>query len=379
MLTPAVIRIAEAVIRKVDREHPADFVLRTVLHRCDASPDMAHRVSRAVFAFYRWQGWLNPRDSVPRQLTATWTLVERFQRSPGSFSDEEFREKAVPSWISREMDFSVEWLRALQREPALWLRARAGQGKVLAEKLGRCRAAGDGFLADALEYLGDEDLFRTEPFKAGEFEIQDLSSQWVGWLCDPKPGETWWDACAGEGGKLLHLSDLMQNKGLIWASDRAEWRLKKLRQRTARAQVFNYRAAMWDGGERLPTKGKFDGVLVDAPCSGVGTWQRNPHARWTITPADVSELGEVQGRLLAHAARAVKPGGKLIYSVCTLTRAETVTVAERFEQQCSEFRPLRLSDPFKREELAAPRLWAWPQDRSGNGMFVAAWRRGAAA
>src|SRR5205823_5977071 len=128
-------------------------------------------------------------------------------------------------------------------------------------------------LPEALVYEGETDLFRTPEFHAGEFEIQDLSSQAVGWLCDPKPGETWWDACAGEGGKLLHLSDLMQNKGLIWASDRAAWRLQKLKRRTARAKVFNYRAALWDGGAKLPTKTKFDGVLVDAPCSGLGTWR----------------------------------------------------------------------------------------------------------
>ncbi|MGC8000561.1 hypothetical protein ACP3XN_24520, partial [Salmonella enterica] len=82
----------------------------------------------------------------------------------------------------------------------------------------------------------------------------------------------------------------MENSGLIWASDRAAWRLQKLKRRTARAKVFNYRVAMWDGGVKLPTKTKFDGVLVDAPCSGLGTWQRNPHARWTTTPGDVAEL-----------------------------------------------------------------------------------------
>src|SRR5580700_11122720 len=101
----------------------------------------------------------------------------------------------------------------------------------------------------------------------------------------------------------------MQNKGLIWSSDRAEWRLKNLKRRAARAQVFNFRAATWDSGAKLPTKTKFDGVLVDAPCSGVGTWQRNPHARWTATVNDVRELTIVQEALLGRAAPSVKPGG----------------------------------------------------------------------
>jgi 16S rRNA (cytosine967-C5)-methyltransferase len=375
MLTPAVIRIAEAVVQKVDRQNPADAVLRTVLRRSQATPDMARRVSRAVFAFYRWQGWINQRDYLPRQFTAAWNLAERFQRSPRSFADDELRQRAVPDWIWHEVELMPEWLRAIQREPTLWLRARPGQAKTLADTLRDCRSAGPGPLADALEYLGDLDLFATDAFQSGAFEIQDLSSQWVGWLCAPKPGETWWDACAGEGGKLLHLSDLMQNKGLIWASDRAAWRLDKLRKRAARSRAFNYRLAPWDGGERLPTKTRFDGVLLDAPCSGLGTWHRNPHARWTTRPEDVAELAALQSRLLVHAAAAVKPGGKLIYAVCTLTRAETTDVVQAFGKRCPEFKPLALADPFHPRQPPHPQLWAWPQDRRGNGMFVAAWTR----
>ncbi len=122
-----------------------------------------------------------------------------------------------------------------------------GGGRELARETGR--GAGGGGLPDAVIYEGAEDLFRTAEFHAGEFELQDISSQIVGWICDPQPGETWWDACAGEGGKTLHLCDLMRGKGLVWASDRAAWRLQKLkRERAARARVFNYRAALWDGG-----------------------------------------------------------------------------------------------------------------------------------
>jgi 16S rRNA (cytosine967-C5)-methyltransferase len=167
----------------------------------------------------------------------------------------------------------------------------------------------------------------------------------------------------------------MQNKGLIWASDRAEWRLQKLKRRTARAKVFNYRAALWDGGKKLPTKTKFDGVLVDAPCSGIGTWQRNPHARWTTTIDDVKELSEIQKQLLANAALAVKPGGKLIYAVCTLTKSETADVVEAFEAQFKDFQPLAVLNPLKPDEPSGARVWIWPQDSGGNGMFVAVWQK----
>jgi 16S rRNA (cytosine967-C5)-methyltransferase len=274
------------------------------------------------------------------------------------------------------MDVSDDWLRSLQREPTLWLRAKRGQGRALTEKLRLAGTLAAPPLPDALAYDGETDLFKTPEFHAGEFEIQDIASQAVGWLCDPKPGETWWDACAGEGGKLLHLSDLMQNKGLIWASDRAAWRLQKLKRRTARAKAFNYRAELWDGGAKLPTKTKFDGVLVDAPCSGVGTWQRNPHARWTTDVKDVLELGEVQKRLLANVAGSVKPGGKLIYSVCTLTRKETTEVVEDFNGRHTEFEPMILPvEKVSRTLTSAATVTIWPQDLGGNGMFVAAWRR----
>jgi 16S rRNA (cytosine967-C5)-methyltransferase len=249
--------------------------------------------------------------------------------------------------------------------PALALSHRMGEGLGVRVEL-----------ADTLEYLGQTDLFRTPEFHAGEFEIQDLSSQLVSLLCEPKPDETWWDACAGEGGKTLHLSDLMGNKGLIWASDRAGWRLQKLKRRAARAKVFNYRSAPWEGGPKLPTKTNFDGVLLDAPCSGLGTWQRKPHARWTTTPADVRELSQLQSQLLARAVPAVKPGGKLIYAVCTVTRAETSEVARRFSERFPDFQPLPLVNPLQPNGAPTSTLWIWPQDSGGNGMFIAAWRKG---
>ena len=179
---------------------------------------------------------------------------------------------------------------------------------------------------------------------------------------------------------MLHLSDLMANRGLIWASDRARWRLDQLKRRAARAGVFNYRAATWEGGTKLPTKGKFDGVLVDAPCTGVGTWQRNPHARWTTSREDVLELKELQTRMLNHAAGALKPGGRLIYAVCTLTHSETISVTEIFERENPVMRRLKIVNPMalEREGQGESSIEIWPQQFGSNGMFIAAWTRTAA-
>lgn len=369
------ISLAAHIIAGCDREHPADAVLRAQLRQArELSRSAAAEVARGVFAWFRWFGWLEPGHPVEEGVRRALELAENYAREPRSFSGADLLTRAVPAWIAGVCEVTEGWLRELQREPALWLRARAGQGGQLAAHLA---GAQPGSLPDSLRYDGTEDLFRHALFHAGEFEIQDIASQAVGWVCAPQPGETWWDACAGEGGKLLHLSQLMENRGLIWASDRARWRLDKLRRRAARARCFNYRAALWDGGPGLPTRTRFDGVLLDAPCAGLGTWGRNPHARWTTVPNDVEELAALQLRLLAACAPALQPGGRLVYAVCTLSRPETVDVCEAFQARCPDFEPLPFSHPFRTDAAPSAQQCWWPQETGGNGMFVAQWRAGA--
>jgi len=366
---------AVQIIAAASRERPADAVLRETLRRPpNLSAEDRRAISHAVFSYYRWLGWLDPKRSLRAQLTHALDLANAFAERPGTFSDDKLIQRSVAPWVQEQCEVTPAWVQAMQEEPRLWLRAKKGQGTTLARKLGQCWIPRTPALADAIEYRGNADLFRSREFHAGEFEIQDVASQAVGLICDPKPGETWWDACAGEGGKTLHLSDLMANKGLIWASDRAEWRLRQLKRRAGRAGCFNYRALVWDGGPKPPTKTRFDGVLVDAPCTGVGTWQRNPQARWTTARADVAELAAVQLNLLSHTAPAVKPGGRLIYAVCTMTRAETEEVAAAFVERFPEFEPATIQSPWEASNQT-PYLSLWPQETGGNGMFLAVWRR----
>jgi 16S rRNA (cytosine967-C5)-methyltransferase len=361
--------LALKIIAASSRERPADAVLREEFRaqRADLMPSDVSAISRTVFNYFRWRGWLDLEKPLAEQIRKSRELAKAFAANPGSFSDADLVAHVAPEWLRDELEISPAWARAIQAEPKLWLRAQPGHGPELVERLGAAELAGES-LPDAVCYTGEADLFQREEFHAGEFEIQDIASQAVGWICVPQPGETWWDTCAGEGGKTLHLSALMQNKGLIWASDRAEWRLKSLKRRAARAKVFNFRSAAWDGGAKLPTKTKFHGILVDAPCSGVGTWQRNPHARWTTTHQDVKELAEIQKRLLVHVAPSLKPGGKLFYAVCTLTRSETTDVVADFNARHPDFEPLVQAD-FPGTKFI------WPHDLGGNGMFIAGWRR----
>jgi len=372
----AALETAIQIVSAAARQHPADALLRKEFRtRRDLSPGDKAEVAHAVFSFFRWRGWLHGCSNADEQINKCLDLAKRFSQQPETFVDAELVDGVLPGWTKGEMEITPALARSLQSEPKLWLRAKRGQGSTVASRLCDCRIFGPGALSDIIEYRGGRDLFLTEEFHNGLFELQDLSSQAVGLICAPQPRETWWDACAGEGGKLLHLSELMENRGLIWASDRALWRLQRLKRRTARARVFNYRAVSWNGGAKLPTKTKFDGVLVDAPCSGSGTWQRNPDGRWTTTPEDVKELSEIQKQLLANVAPALKPGGKLIYAVCSLMRSETTVVAQAFEEDGGNFEPLEFPNPLDPHSPRAAQLTLQPHTFGGNGMFVAAWKR----
>jgi 16S rRNA (cytosine967-C5)-methyltransferase len=397
------------ILAGVSAKTPADAALRAFFAKNRRLNSAVRRqITRAVFSYYRWREWLDPRSPWQKKIADALALQDRFDARADSIKIEALRARAVPAWLASEVELPDETLRQWQREPALWLRPRIGQTSAVTQSLGHTtealgpteldrvglsvRAQADSKVTlTALRYTGSQDLFTTAAFQEGLFEIQDLGSQLVGYACAPKPGETWWDACAGEGGKTLHLADLMGGKGLIWASDRSQRRLETLQRRTARAKVFNYRTALWDGSAKLPTKTKFDGVLLDAPCSGVGTWQRNPHARWTTSVKDVQELAAVQAEMLNAVAPALKPGGRLVYAVCTLTRSETKAVVNAFSTAHPEFEPVAVfaaSADGNVSEMSSPacfvsetdafvdaQLTVWPHLLNSNGMFIAAWRK----
>lgn len=368
-------QLAARIIARCNARQPADLLLRQTLARRRAlTPDQAAWISRAVFAYFRWQHWLDSNQTLEERVESALGLAQRFSAGAGWPSDAELLEKAIPSWVAEEGMANAAWVRSLQKDPVLWLRARPGSAAVLTQAFGP-EALVPGPLPDSFRYSGSSDLFVTPEFQEGLFEIQDIASQAVGHVCSPRPGEVWWDACAGEGGKTLHLAAMMEGKGLVWASDRAAWRLDRLKQRAARAHCFNHRRVEWDGGAEPPTPTEFDGVLVDAPCSGMGTWGRNPHARWTTTPTDVQELAAIQRNLLRHVAPTLKSGGRLVYSVCTLSPAETTAIAEDFTAQHPEFEPHPFANPFDLKADPAAAFTFWPQDTGGNGMFVAVWER----
>ncbi len=176
---------------------------------------------------------------------------------------------------------------------------------------------------EALLLKDRTNIFRLQSFKEGFFEMQSDASQMVSILLGPKPGMRVIDVCAGEGSKTLHLAALMKNKGKIIAMDTQEWKLKELRRRAVKASAENIETRTVDSSKAYKRlKGTADKVLLDAPCSGLGTLRRNPDIKWKITHSDLERLKELQRDLLDRYSPLLKIGGHMVYSVCSILLSE---------------------------------------------------------
>ena len=184
---------------------------------------------------------------------------------------------------------------------------------------------------DALKLVERANVFKTDAFKKGYFEVQDASSQLVAAYLDVQPGMKVIDTCAGAGGKTLHLSALMQNKGQIIAMDIYESKLRKLKVRAKRNKAHNI-----DLKEINSTKvikklhNKADRVLIDAPCSGLGVLKRNPDSKWKLQPEFIDNIKAIQQDILQSYSKMVKPGGKLVYATCSVLPSENQEQVDKF-------------------------------------------------
>lgn len=209
----------------------------------------------------------------------------------------------------------------------------------------------------------------------GQFEVQDVASQAVTLVSAPASGSDWWDACAGAGGKAVHLADFIGQDGKVLATDIRPEALHECKKRSRAGGISIIRMQLHDLAKDAPFTKEFDGVLVDAPCAGWGTWSRNPDARWRSDPRDPAQKRNLQLRMLKNAAQCVKPGGALIYSACTFTREETTEVIERFLLEHPGFALEPFAHPLTGETTNGT-LQIWPWEGPGDGMFIARLRRG---
>jgi 16S rRNA (cytosine967-C5)-methyltransferase len=230
-------------------------------------------------------------------------------------------------------------------------------------------------LPQSLRLIGNNGPIQNLPgFYEGWWTVQDSSAQLVGYLLDPKPGDVVIDACAAPGGKTTHIAELMGDEGKIWACDQTASRLRKLKENAQRLHLQSIHTCIGDSRNLPQFSQTADCVLLDAPCSGLGTMHRHADARWRQTPNSVRELYQLQKQLLSHNATFVKAGGVLVYATCTLHPEEN-------EQVISEFLAVNPHwqiepHPFELFNHTTPGwLKVWPHQRDMDGFFMVRLRK----
>ena len=240
-----------------------------------------------------------------------------------------------------------------------------------------------------LRIEGKPALAKLDAFARGAIEVQDEGSQLLALLLDAHRGEMVVDFCAGAGGKTLAIGASMRNTGRLYAFDVSAHRLDALKPRLARSKLSNVHPAAiaHERDERVKRlAGKIDRVLVDAPCSGLGTLRRNPDLKWRQSPKALEELTAKQGAILASAARLVKSGGRLVYATCSVLPQENEAIAAAFTAAHPDFLPLETRDVLTQLKVeGAERLCSgpsggeylrlWPHQHGTDGFFAAVWQR----
>lgn len=279
---------------------------------------------------------------------------------------------SLPDWLDDqgEKELGTRWdavSTSLNENPTQFLRVNTL--KTTKDQLVRLLKK-DGIIAEPLDWNPDALVIRekTNPFRltgfhVGFFEVQDAASQMVSRLLNPEPGMRLIDACAGEGSKTLHCGALMNNKGKIIALDNQEWRLKELQKRATKAGIDTIETRHITSSKDFKRmNGTADRLLLDVPCSGLGTLRRNPDIRWKLTPESFKRLKALQQELLDQYCVLLKPTGILAYSVCSIFPSEGEHQIERFLTTHAQFSRIR-------EQRY------WPQTDGTDGFYIALLRR----
>lgn len=322
-------------------------------------------VAETIYEIVRWKRLYaeiaNVKEPFSRQdlwrLFSVWCVLRGIQlpdwnqieptptrRIKGRFDElskiRKFRE-SIPDWIDTigvsELGENL-WTKeiaALNRQAEVILRTNTlNTSKEVLQKRLKEEGIDTEFIPgypDALKLTERANVFKTQSFKKGFFEVQDASSQLVAAYLDVAPGMKVIDTCAGAGGKTLHLAALMQNKGQIIAMDIYESKLKKLKVRARRNSVHNIDTKVIDSTKPIKKlHQKADRVLIDAPCSGLGVIRRNPDSKWKLQPDFLDKIRKVQQEVLQRYSKMVKSGGKLVYATCSVLPSENEKQIEKF-------------------------------------------------
>ena len=413
--TPALFAHAEAVLGQLlTFEHPADAVVSRYFreHRQLGHADRAF-VAETVFAVLRRGRSIEARCagelSDRHRLLACLAVVrgwsqrelapvlkaseEAWLATLKAMSDDTLAPAVrcdLPDWLYARLesqygaDEVVPLAAALNQPAPLDLRVNTLKmtRETLLEKLAAAGIpAAAGALSPLAVRLRDKPALAKHPlFLEGAFEVQDEGSQLLAYLLEPKRGEMVVDFCAGAGGKTLLLGAMMRNTGRLYAFDVSDKRLANLKPRLARSGLSNVHPGRIEH-ERDPKvkrlAGKCDRVLVDAPCSGLGTLRRNPDLKWRQSEASVAELTQKQAAILEAAARLLKPGGRLVYATCSLLAEENEAIVQAFLAANPGFRLLPAGEVLARHDIpmAGDMLRLLPNRHATDGFFAAAMER----
>ncbi len=312
---------------------------------------------------------------------------------------ERLRDEPAPAWIVAAWESALGQKEAVQCAEVMrtaapldlrvnTMRCRPEQAIAELAQEG-IRAHPSSVVTDALRVEGKPALGKARAFLNGWIEVQDLGSQLLAKCMAPKRGQFLVDFCAGAGGKTLALGAALKNTGRIYALDVTASRLARLKPRMARSGLSN----VWPtvirgaGDERVKRLAqKADGVLVDAPCSGLGTLRRNPDLKWRMTADRIAVVTQQQREILTAAARCVKPGGRLVYATCSPLTVETVDIVDEFLGAHPEFQRVSTADVLGQQRIDLPTEWRaytaqgdlllWPHRTGTDGFYAAVMTRG---
>lgn len=366
--------------RKIFAESLYDIVRwwRKLLFLVDVEWPQSDKWSRAEYEVYDavLQAWcmLNEVEMDPAIEKLDLSLKGLIAKSEELKGQIVLRE-SIPDWLNKwgKQGLGERWeelLPILNSAAPVYLRAnrlKISPKELLQELLAEnvdARLVSE----DALVLNKRANLFLTPSFRAGHFELQDVHSQKIAEIVDPQPGERVIDACAGAGGKSLHLAARMQNKGKVIAMDIVLKKLEQLRERATRAGANCIETREIESTKMIKRlHGSADRVLLDVPCSGLGVFRRNPDAKWKLTREEVDRLNGIQREILSSYSAMVKPGGTLVYATCSIHPSENESQIEAFMSQ-SEASGVKRWELERQETL-------WPSLDGPDGFFYARFKR----
>lgn len=357
---------SEAVVQSLqlifEENRYADKVIEKVLRQ---NPRWGARdrrfIAETTYDIVRWYRWFRELTQAKGtefwKLLAAWCILSDVDLpawdefggiSPSLVKEREKRtvytrkiRQSIPDWLDDlgvkelgEEKWEVE-LSALNEEAEVVLRTNTLKIKKVALKQ---LLQDEGIVTNALKEYPDalvleerQNVFITREFKEGLFEVQDAGSQAISPFLEIAPGMRAIDACAGAGGKALHLAALMKNKGRIIALDTESWKLDELQKRARRGGVSNLEVRVIESGKMIKRlAGSADRLLLDVPCSGLGVLKRNPDAKWKLSPGFIDKVRELQQHILTDYCDMVKPNGLMVYSTCSILPSENEKQVERF-------------------------------------------------